>query len=139
MMKFRRVISAHLMAVLLGSLVLFVGVEMTVFGPIGFLQGLGKWIGGILIFFVLAIASLPAGLVLRALVGRLKTYPLFGAMLSGAVLGFVLMFVLHPAMYPGVSFWTDPVALSLVHVLAGLCGGAVWFAIEFGTEGAKIG
>lgn len=137
-MRASRVVGAHLAAVLLGSLVLLVGMEAIVFGPMGLLQGFGKWIGGILIFAVLAMASLPVGLLLRAIVGRFSTSPFCGATLCGAVVGLGLMFVLHPAMYLGVSFWTDPLALSLAHAIAGICGGLVWHAIEFGSESAQI-
>ena len=138
-MRASRLVGAHLAAVLSGSLVLLIGIEATVFGPVGIPQGVGKWIGGVLIFIFLAIASLPLGLVLRLVVGRLNSAPLRGAMLGGAFVGFGLMFVLHPAMYPGVSFWTDPLALSLAHTIAGVCGGAAWYWIEYAAEGEKIG
>ncbi len=138
-MRIGRAIAAHFVAVLLSSLLLFVGVEAVVFGSVGVLQGVGKWIGGVLIFIVLAIASLPIGLLLRGIIGKLAPSAFSGAIVGGVFVSLALMFLLHPAMYPGVSFWTHPVALTLVHGFAGFCGGALWHTVEFGLGGEHFG
>ncbi|MEO0380013.1 MAG: hypothetical protein AAF252_07050 [Pseudomonadota bacterium] len=115
----------------MGSLILLVGVEIVVFGQVGIVQGLAKWIGGFLMFLILSVLSLPIGLLLRFGVGRLPIKPLLGALLAGLAVGVTLIFVLHPAMYRQVSFGSEPLSLILVHSMAGMAAGTIWYGIEF--------
>jgi len=117
--------------VYLGSLILVIGIEVIVFGPVGIVQGLGKWVGGFLIFLILSVLSLPIGLLMRYRVGLLPITASQGAIFGGVVVGMVLMFVLHPAMYPSLSFGSSPLSLTLVHSVAGLSAGVIWYSIEF--------
>lgn len=126
-----RVVGAHILSVYLGSLVLLIGMEVTVFGAMGFVQGLGKWIGGFVVFLTLSLLSLPIGLLLRSGIGRMPIKPLHGALLGGGAVGSVLMFVLHPAMYPPLSFGSNPLSLTVAHLAAGLSAGIIWYSIEF--------
>lgn len=130
-----RHVAAHILSVYLGSLILFVGIETVVFGSVGIVQGLAKWIGGFLIFLILSVLSLPIGLLLRFGVGRLPIKPLLGALLGGLAMGVTLIFVLHPAMYRQLSFGSDPLSLILVHSMAGLSAGIIWYCIEFAGKG----
>ncbi|WP_299589971.1 hypothetical protein [uncultured Tateyamaria sp.] len=122
---------AHFSSVLVGSLLLATGIDAIAFGMEGLVSGLAKWIGGMLIFTVLALVSVPAGLLLRWFAGKLPLEPLTGSMAMGACVGVALIFVLHPATYPQMSFISHPVQLLVVHGLAGLAGGWVWHFIEF--------
>ncbi len=111
------------------------GTEALLFGPMGLVSGLAKTVGGGLIFLVLAVVSLPLGLFLRWAVSRVVATPLVGAAICGVSIGAVLIPVLHPAMYPGLSFDTAPLGLTVVHALAGLIGGVLWWVCETGCSG----
>ena len=137
-MKLGRAVSAHLFSVLIGSLLITIGIETIALGMIGPLSGAGKWIGGFLIFAILALVSLPLGSMLRWCTGKLPLDPLGGAVATGGCVGFVLIFVLHPAMYPSVSFSSHPLALSFVHILTGLLCGWLWHAVEFRSPKALV-
>lgn len=106
------------------------GLEAVISGWLGVVDGATKWIGGFLIFLVLAVATVPLGLLFRHLVGKVNIPPLTGAVFTGMAVSVGLMFVLHPAMYPGISVFTVPVLLPVVHVLAGVAGGYTWWMIE---------
>ena len=133
-MQIGRTILAHVFAVLSGSLLLMSGVEMILQGPLGALDGAAKWLGGLLIFSVVAIATAPVGMTLRWLVGKLPMRPMEGALLGGASIGIASVFVLHPALYPNLSLATHPVQLVILHLIAGLAGGWAWHRIEFSTK-----
>ena len=137
-MQIGKAIGAHFAAVLVSSLALLVGIETLAHGAIGIVQGVGKWIGGILIFLVISLASLPIGLSIRAMIGQFRVVPIFGALIGGACVGLALLFVLHPAMYPGVSFQTHPVGLTVVHLGAGVIGGWIWHRFEFGAGDKSV-
>ena len=106
------------------------GLDAISSGAVGIADGTAKWIGGFLIFGFLAGLSIPIGLLVRAAVGLLPMKPLLGAVLTGAAVGLALIPVLNPAMYPDVSFQSDPFRLVLVHASAGVVGGLVWWSIE---------
>lgn len=125
-----RWLSAHLAAILVGSFIITVGVDMLAYEwPIG-LSSWGKWVGGFLIFFIIGLLTAPIGLGLRFVLGRLGQRNLPAAVVTGTLVGLALIPVLHPAMYPGLSIDTNPVGLVLVHGLAGAAGGLGWFGTE---------
>ena len=125
---------AHLSSVMIGSLAIMLGVEAIEFGSRGLITGLSKWIGGILIFVILATITLPIGLFVRWCMGKLRLDRMRGSLYAGAGIGFGTIFVLHPAMYPPMSFFTHPISLTVVHVAAGLIGAWVWQSIEPGSR-----
>ena len=118
-----------------GSLAIFIGLETIVFGTEALVSGAAKWIGGIMIFAMLSLLTIPLGLLLRRLVEGLPLTPLGGALVGGVSVSLVLMFVLHPAMYPTLNFLSHPISLIFVHSGAGLVGGWIWYVIEFETGG----
>jgi hypothetical protein len=129
-----RWLSAHLAATYAGSLIITVGIEELAYGaeygPAVALGGAGRWLGGFLIFFILGLLSAPIGIGLRFVLGRIRQRNLPAAVITGVLVGLVLIPVLHPAMYPGLSLETDPIGLLLVHGLAGAAGGLAWFGTE---------
>jgi hypothetical protein len=124
-------ILAHMCAVFSAWVIILTGSEMLLEGMEGFSSGLGKSIGGLLIWFFLALVSLPLGGALRYLAGRLPVRPLSGAIGVGVAVGWALIPVLNPAMSPSLTFASHPVGLLVVYSLAGIVGGTVWWAIEF--------
>ncbi len=129
---------AHLIAVMAGSLILFLGMDTIVFGASGSLSGLGKWVGGLLIIAVLGVVTIPVGLLLRWAIGKLPVAPMTGAFAGGVGLSLVLMFILHPAMYPPLNILSHPIKLTLVHLLAGSVGALMWYLVEFQTRRAVV-
>ena len=121
---------AHIAATLSGSFLILVGIECVVYGLEGVPVGIGKWIGGLLIFAVFAIVTIPLGLALRLVLGKLPLRPRFGAIAGGVVVGFALVFVLHPALYPPLSFSSHPVSLTFIHLASGGLAGYIWYLIE---------
>ena len=115
---------------LVGSLIIVVGVEVVALGWQAGLGGLGKWLGGLLIIAAIAILALPIGIGLRFWLGSMGQQNLVAAVATGTAIGAALLPVLHPALRPPLSLETHPVALLIVHCLAGCAGGMAWFVIE---------
>jgi hypothetical protein len=124
-------ILVHLCAVFVAAVIIVTGTEMILEGPSGFISGVGKSIGGFLVWLILGLVTLPLALVLRHFAGRLPLRPLPVAMGVGVAIGWVLIPVLNPAMTPSLTFASHPVGLLLVYSLAGISGGVVWWAIAF--------
>ena len=107
-----------------------VGLGVVSGGLEGGLEAFFGWVGGFLIFAILAVASLPAGWALRwVALKTLKPNPL-NTMAVGVFVGLALIPVLHPAMRQDVMWSTHGVALVLAHGLSGAFGGWVWWQIE---------
>ena len=133
-MSVGRSVAAHLCAVLVGSFVLTVGVETIYIGAEGFFSGAAKWIGGIIIFLVLAVVSIPIGLGLRWSIGKLPIAPSTSAVLGGLIVSLALLTVLHPSMRPTISVSTHTFSLVLLHVIAGASAGWIWLLVETETR-----
>lgn len=117
------------MTVYVGSLVIVAGTDVLAFGwPTG-LGGIGKWLGGFMIFFIIGILTLPICLGLRFVIERLGQRNLRTATAAGTLVGLAIIPALQP-MYPDISMTTMPVGLLLVHVLAGCAGGLAWYVTE---------
>ena len=99
-------------------------------GPVGIVDGTLMWFGGILIFAVIAIFTVPLGLGLRFLIETIPLQPLGLALVTGTVVSIAIMLILHPAMMPGISLSTKPYALVVLHLAAGLAGGLIWWIVE---------
>lgn len=125
-----RWLSAHFAAILVGSLFVFVGVDLLVSGWPAGLGGAGKWIGGIVIVSVIAFATAPIGLTLRLVLGKLNLLHPLAAAVTGSALGLAIIPMLHPSMYPSVTMDNNGFDLVLVHATAGCAGGLAWFACE---------
>ena len=107
-----------------------VGLGVVSGGLEGGLEAFFGWVGGFLIFAILAVASLPAGWALRwVALKTLKPNPL-NTMAVGVFVGLALIPVLHPAMRQDVMWSTHGVALVLAHCLSGAFGGWVRWQIE---------
>ena len=132
-------ITAHFVAVFVGSLILMIGVEMIYLGPEGVLSGAAKWVGGILTFLMLAVLSLPVGLGLRWGLGVLPISPTVGAVIGGLSVGIGLVFILHPALRPSLSLASHPLSLMVTHALAGIVGGCAWLLVEAASRERSIG
>ena len=130
-MQNTRALGAHFAATSAAAVVLFVGLDVLTFGPAGVLSGLGKSIGGFVVILVVCAFSVPLGLALRYLVGRLPLSPRPAAVAAGIAVGLALIPILHPGMVGGVSFSSNPLALIVIHGLAGCVGGVIWHAVEF--------
>ena len=133
-----RIVFAHIAAISSGSLILFVGIEMIAFGSVGLLSGPAKWAGGVLIILILAGISIPAGLFVRYLAGKIPVSPRTAAVFTGIVIGMLLLPALHPGFYPSVFWAANPVSLLVVHVIAGAVGGLIWFKVEFKERGFNL-
>ncbi len=125
-----RWLSAHLAAMLVGSFLIMTGIDTLLDGWRGGIGGAGKWLGGLLIFVIIALLAAPIGFGLRLVLGRLRQLNLPAAVIAGVLVGLALIPVLHPGMYPGLSIETQPVGLLLVHVVAGSLAGLAWFGVE---------
>ncbi len=110
------------------------GTEVILQGPSGLLSGLGKSLGGFMIWLVLGVVSAPIGLGLRHVMGRLPFHPLYVAIVTGMGIGWILIPIMNPAMAPPLTFSSHPVGLLIVYSLAGGLGGLVWYCIEFKKE-----
>jgi len=122
---------AHILSTCVGVVAIFTGVKVLMSGPIGFAAGLTGALSGMLLFLVIAVFSIPIGVLLRFLVGFLPIPPIVGAVGVGLLVSFYAMMVLHPEISPLISLETHPVGLVVVHAVAGILGGALWWAIEF--------
>ena len=81
---------------------------------------------------VLAVVSLPLGLFLRFLGGKVSVRPIIYLLPIGIIFGLGLIPVVHPEMtderiviaaYRGELF--------LIHGIAGILGGVLWWLVEF--------
>jgi hypothetical protein len=111
------------------QMIVFAGVEAIRFGPSGVLSGVMKSLGGFLILLIVAGVTLPVGLSLRWLAGKLPASPRRIAVSAGVPVGLMTIPLVQPS-HPSVSLGTNPVALLVWHVLAGACGGWVWYCTE---------
>jgi hypothetical protein len=114
--------------------IVFAGVEGIRFGPSGVLTGAMKSLGGVLILLIVAGVTLPVGLSLRWLAGKLPASPRRIAVSAGVLVGLMTIPLVHP-IHPSVSLGTNPVALPVWHGLAGACGGWVWYCVERPGDG----
>lgn len=112
-----------------GSLVIVAGTDVLAFGWLGALGGIGKWLGGFMIFFIIGVLTSPFSLGLRFAMERLGQRNLPTATVAGTLVGLAIIPVLQP-MYPDVSMTTMPAGLLVVHGLAGCAGGLAWFGTE---------
>jgi hypothetical protein len=119
-------------ATFLAAVIIITGTETILEGPSGLLSGLGKSIGGFLIWLTVGALSLPLGLALRLIWGRFRVQPLPVAVATGVATGWILIPLLNPAISPVLTFSTNPIGLLVVYSLAGGFGGVVWWSIEFG-------
>jgi hypothetical protein len=126
-----RALGAHFAATVAAAIVLFIGFDVLTFGPTGVLSGPGKSIGGFLVILLICTISVPLGLALRYLVGKLPLSPRPVAVAAGIAVGLALIPILHPGMIGGISFTSNPLALIVIHGLAGCVGGMIWHAAEF--------
>lgn len=129
-MTLKRRSLAHFCGVFAGAWGILAGLDAVASGPVGLADGTGKWIGACVIIAVLAISSLPLGLVLRFLIGKLHLNPQFGAILGGVAAGLMLIPMLHPAHNPSIAIGTHTFELLFVHAGAGVLGGYTWWLIE---------
>jgi hypothetical protein len=116
------------------QVIVFAGVEAIRFGPSGALSGILKSLGGVLILLIVAGVTLPVGLSLRWLAGKLPAPPRRIAVSAGVLVGLMTIPLVQP-IHPSVSLGTNPVALLVWHGLAGACGGWVWYCIERPVDG----
>jgi hypothetical protein len=116
-------------AMFVAQMIVFAGVEAIRFGPSGVLSGVMKSLGGFLILLVVAGVTLPVGLSLRWLAGKLPASPRRVAVSAGVLVGLMTIPLVQPS-HPSVSLETNPVALLVWHGLAGACGGWVWYCTE---------
>jgi hypothetical protein len=117
-------------AMFVAQMIVFAGVEAIRFGPFGVLSGVMKSLGGFLILLIVAGVTLPVGLSLRWLAGKLPASPRRIAVSAGVLIGLMTIPLVHPSFYPSVSLGTNPVPLLVWHGLAGACGGWVWYCVE---------
>jgi len=103
--------------------IVFAGVEGIRFGPSGVLTGAMKSLGGVLILLIVAGVTLPVGLSLRWLAGKLPASPRRIAVSAGVLVGLMTIPLVQP-IHPSV--W---------HGLAGACGGWVWYCVERPGDG----
>ncbi len=134
-MQVGRAVAAHMVAMVVAQVIVFAGVEAIRFGPSGVLSGVMKSLGGVLILLVVAGVTLPVGLSLRWLAGKLPASPGRIAVSAGVLVGLMTIPLVHPSIDPSVSLGTTPVALLVWHVLAGACGGWVWYCVERPGDG----
>jgi len=121
-------------AMFVAQMIVFAGVEAIRFGPSGVLSGVMKSLGGVLILLIVAGVTLPVGLSLRWLAGKLPASPRRIAVSAGVLVGLMTIPLVQP-IHPSVSLGTTPVALLVWHGLAGACGGWVWYCIERPVDG----
>jgi hypothetical protein len=121
-------------AMFVAQMIVFAGVEAIRFGPFGVLSGVMKSLGGFLILLIVAGVTLPVGLSLRWLAGKLPASPGRIAVSAGVLVGLMTIPLVQP-IHPSVSLGTTPVALLVWHVLAGACGGWVWYCVERPVDG----
>ena len=125
---------SHMTAIFVAGVVILTGTEVILQGPMGVVSGLGKSIGGFLIWLILGVVSAPIGLMLRLVVGKLPFRPLYVAIVTGVGIGWILIPVMNPAMAPPLTFASHPFGLLIVYTLAGVMGGIAWHCIEFKKE-----
>ena len=133
-MQVGRAVAAHVGAMAVAQMIVLAGVEAIRFGPSGVLSGVMKSLGGVLILLIVAGVTLPVGLSLRWLAGKLPASPGRVAVSAGVLIGLMTIPLVQP-IHPSVSLGTNPVALLVWHVLAGACGGWVWYCIERPVDG----
>ncbi|MEM8592910.1 MAG: hypothetical protein AAGF13_10325 [Pseudomonadota bacterium] len=129
-MRLSKAIQAHFAGVFAGSFVVNVGLGYINSGLIGALEASTGWVGGFLIWTILALLSAPVGLLARFDLGSFFHSPSPVAYLVGVAASLLLMVAMHPAMYPSISLESNSFALLLVHVTAGLLGAQVWLWVE---------
>ena len=133
-MQVGRAVAAHVGAMAVAQTIVLAGVEAIRFGPSGVLSGVMKSLGGVLILLIVAGVTLPVGLSLRWLAGKLPASPRRVAVSAGVLIGLMTIPLVQP-IHPSVSLGTTPFALLVWHVLAGACGGWVWYCIERPVDG----
>ncbi len=120
----------YLSAILVGTLIVFTGIEVIEFGVMGIVSGPLKWGGGLLILFFFGVFTAPVGLLGRYLCGMLPYDPLHVACTSGAVIALVLMPFIQP-LITSATWDKNLLSFALVYLLAGTVGGYVWYRVEF--------
>ena len=81
---------------------------------------------------VLSVVSLPVGLFLRFLGGKVPVRPIMCTLSVGIILGLGLIPLVHPEMTDErIAIETYRAELFLIHGIAGFLGGLVWWLVEF--------
>ncbi len=89
-----------------------------------------------LLFF--SVISLPVGLFLRFLCGKVPVRPLVGLVLMGIIFGLGLIPIMHPEMTDErIAIEMYRGELFLIHGIAGSLGGGLWWLIEFRILGRR--
>ncbi len=126
-MMLRTALKAHFLAIQAGALFVCVGMMVVEDGLGAVLEGIGTWIFGQLVIFPIAIASMPVGLGVRYLGGKVLGETYAAALASGVCVGCLSWL----AITWDSSLTSEGVAIGLVLAsVAGLIGGLVWAAIE---------
>ena len=93
----------------------------------------------LLALLVLSIVSLPVGLLLRFLCGKIPVRPIVCILSIGIILGLGLIPVMHPEMTDErIVIEMHRGELFLIHGIAGLLGGALWWLVEFRILRARV-
>ncbi len=126
-MQLSTALKAHFLATQAGALFVCVGMMVVEDGPRAVLDGIGTWIFGQIVFLPIAIASMPVGLAVRYLGGKVLGETYAAALASGVFVGCLgWLAITWNSILSGIG-----VAIGLVFALvAGLIGGLVWAAIE---------
>lgn len=136
MMFFTRGI-AHISATFFAAIIIVSGTDIILQGPSGLISGLGKSIGGFLIWIIIGVVTMPIGFALRYIIGKLPLDPYHAAVGIGVCIGLALIPVLNPAMMPSLTLASHPISLLIVYSLAGGSGGLIWYFVEFRTANSK--
>ncbi|MFY0617590.1 hypothetical protein [Shimia sp.] len=126
-MQLLTALKAHFLAVQAGALFVCVGLMVVENGPGAVLEGIGAWIFAQVVIFPIAIATMPVGLGLRYLGGKVLGETYAAALASGVFVGCLGWL----AITWDSRLTSDGVAIGLVFAsIAGLIGGLVWAAFE---------
>lgn len=115
-------------AVQAGALVICVGTMVVDSGPIALVEGIAVWIVGQIAIFPMALMFMPAGALVRMVLGLLCKRPRFVALVTGTLIGILGVLVVSI----GVTV-NDSIQLAVfvgIGGLAGLSGGWVWWRVE---------
>lgn len=126
-MQLRTALKAHFLAIQAGAFFVCVGMMVVEDGPGAVLEGIGTWVFGQLVIFPIAIATMPVGLAVRYLGGKVLGETYAAALASGVFVGCLSWL----AITWDSRLTSDGVAIGLAFAsIAGLIGGLVWAAIE---------
>ena len=129
-MNAKRIILAHVLSVYFGSGALLASVGLIENGLVGLVERLLNWLGGFLIFVLLAILTIPVGLILRLCAGFLPLPARVAAPAFRVLASLSLVPLLHPHLVLSVTWQDHVIALLFAHGLAGALGGWIWLVVE---------